>query len=367
MINVTRTDLPELEALLPYLERIWEKNWVTNDGEFLRELESRLASYLGISELAVVSNGTQALHLAVKVLGLEGEVITTPFTFATTTNVLVWEGLTPVFADIDPRTLCIDPEDVRRKITPETSAILGVHVYGNPCDIKALESIARENELALVFDAAHAFGVEYEGRPVFECGDISATSFHATKVYNTIEGGAVISTDASLLQSVKDMRNHGIVSEEEVVLPGTNAKMSEVLAAVGLCNLDEIDDRISARQARYEAYKELLGDVEGVSFQEVVASRYNYSYMPVLFSEGADRDRACSALLAEDVKARKYFCPLTSDFSFVKEMRDGSADLGIPTAEDVARRVLCLPLYPSLPMEDLERIARIVRKAEGCD
>lgn len=360
MINVTRTDLPDLEKLLPYLEKIWESNWVTNDGQFLRELESRLCSRLGIDEIAVVSSGSQALHLALKALGLKGSVITTPFTFATTTNVLVWEGLDPVFADIDPETYCIDPEDVGRRITGDTCAILGVHVYGNPCDVEALTGIARDNGLALVFDAAHAFGVELGGRSLYDYGDASAASFHATKVFNAIEGGAVTAADPSVLQAVRDMRNHGIVSEESVVLPGTNAKMSEILAAVGLCNLDTIDEKISARRSLYEAYLERLGGIEGLSFQRVVSGRHNYSYMPVLFRDEGARDRASAALMTRGVKARKYFYPLTSDFSY---MSGRARPEDTPNARDVAGRVLCLPLYPALCVEDVDMITRVVKES----
>jgi len=363
MINVTKTDLPDLEKLMPYLEKIWASNWVTNDGEQLKSLERRLEEYLGVDRLAVVSNGTLALHLVIKSLALEGSVVTTPFTFATTTNALVWEGLRPVFADIDPRTFCIDPSDVRRKMTPDVSAILAVHVYGNPCDVHGLAAISQEYGVPLIYDAAHCFGVEFEGHTVLDFGDASTLSFHATKVYNTMEGGAVASPDEAILQAVMDMRNHGIVSEERVVLPGTNAKMSELHAAVGLCNLEEIDKKIAARRRIYEAYLDSLSAVEGLSFQELVASRYNYAYMPVMFSGPAARDSVCAALLSNGY-GREVFCA-AHDRVRIHQQRARREGHAIPNALDVAGRILCLPLYPDLDLEDFNTIVDVVKNGEG--
>ena len=366
MINVTRSDLPDLDKLLPYLQRIWASNWVTNNGEHLRLLESRLSEHLRVDEVIVVSSGTVALQLAIRALGLTGSVVTTPFTFATTTNVLVWEGIEPIFADIDPRTYCIDPKDVRRKITGDTSAILAVHIYGNPCDVDALAAIADEQGLKLIYDAAHAFDVEYDGHSVLEYGEASAISFHATKVFNTMEGGAVVSRDLGVQQAVKLMRDHGIESEERVVVPGVNAKMSEVLAAVGLCNLEDIDENIAARRSIYEAYRERLDEVVGLSFQELKASKYNYSYMPVLFEGTAERDEVHDALVANGIKPRKYFSPLTVEFDYMKkEGIDPAERYGIPNAVDIAGRILCLPLFPSLAMDGFEKILRIVRNPKN--
>lgn len=362
MINVTRTDLPALDRFIVRLKKIWENNWVTNDGELVRELEASLCSYLGVGQIALVSNGTQALHLAVKALRLRGSVITTPFTFAATTNVLVWEGLEPVFADINAGTLCIDPGDVRRKVREDTSAILGVHVFGNPCDIESLASIAREFGLALVFDAAHAFGVEHGGRSVYQYGDVSTASFHATKVYNTIEGGALFSPHPDVIRAAKNLRNHGIASEESVVLPGTNAKMSEVHAAAGLCNLEVIDEKIFARRILCETYRERLSGIEGLAFQKVTSSKHNYAYMPVLFRDRAVRDRVSTALLQSGVKARKYFYPLASEFSYMSGRR-GCDPTETPNAMDAAARILCLPLYPSLTEAELDMIVRVVGEA----
>lgn len=277
MINVTKADLPPLEKYMECLRKIWANRWLTNDGEYVQLLEKQLEEYLRVKNLALLSNGTVALQIALKALGAKREVITTSFTFAATTNVILWEGLTPVFADIDPETYNIDPYDVERKISDSTSAILAVHVYGNPCYVKELREIADKHGLRIIYDAAHAFAVEYEDQPVLNYGDISTLSFHATKVFNTIEGGAVIVNDENLIQKIKLMRNHGFCSEEEVVIPGTNAKMNEFQAAMGLCNLENIDQKIQLRRTLYEYYKEKLSAIKGIEFQKIIASRYNYS------------------------------------------------------------------------------------------
>jgi dTDP-4-amino-4,6-dideoxygalactose transaminase len=263
MINVTRTDLPNLERYIQYLREIWSSNWVTNDGDLVRLLESRLAEYLGTGPVAAVSTGTAALQLALRALGIDGEVITTPFTFVATTNSIIWEGLTPVFADIDPETFCLDPGSVAKKISRRTGAILAVHIFGNPCNVRELESLATSRGVALIFDAAHAFGVQVSGRPVIDFGDASCLSFHATKVFSTIEGGAVRASDEQVMDRVRTMRNHGIVSEEDVLLAGTNSKMNEFEAAMGLCNLEGIDERIEARKRLSDEYKLKLGEVRG--------------------------------------------------------------------------------------------------------
>jgi dTDP-4-amino-4,6-dideoxygalactose transaminase len=346
-----------------YLQRIWASSWVTNDGEHLKLLEKELSDHLGVPEVVVVSSGTMALQLAIRALGLSGSVITTPFTFATTTNLLAWEGLKPVFADIEHDGYCIDPADVERKITEDTSAILAVHVYGDPCDVEALAVVAKKHGLRLIYDAAHAFDVEYDGRSLLDYGDASAMSFHATKVFNTMEGGAVVAGGRAVSQAVKDMRNHGIISEERVVAPGINAKMSEVLAAVGLCNLEDIDEKIASRRKIYEAYKEQLADVPGISFQKLRASKYNYAYMPILFDRRERRDATHDVLVAQGIKPRKYFYPLTVDFDYLK-VDDPAGFYGIPVAVDIAERILCLPLFPTLQQEDFERIIRIVRSID---
>jgi dTDP-4-amino-4,6-dideoxygalactose transaminase len=360
MINVTKSSLPELEKYVEYLKKIWSTRILTNDGEFVQSLERKLDEYLNVRNLVLVSNGTLALQIALKALDLEGEVITTPFTFAATTNVILWEGLTPVFADIDPETFNIDPQKVEEKISEETSAILAVHVYGNPCYVQALQKIAKRHGLRLIYDAAHAFGVEYNDQPVLNYGDISCLSFHATKVFNTIEGGAMVAKDPALVERLRLLRNHGIKSEEEVVVPGINAKMNEFQAAMGLCNLPNIDERIQQRRMICECYREELS--EHVTLQRIIASKYNYSYMPVCFENAEKRDQIYSELVKNGVKPRKYFYPLTVNFDYFKvENSDLVKKYDLECAFDISNRILCLPLYPDLGAENARRIANIIQ------
>jgi dTDP-4-amino-4,6-dideoxygalactose transaminase len=362
MITVTKADLPPIEKYFEYLRKIWANHWLTNDGEFVQLLGTRLEEYLGVKNLVLVSNGTVALQLALKALELKGEVITTPFTFAATTNVLLWEGLIPVFADIDPETYNIDPRKVEEKITDKTSAILAVHVYGNPCYMKELQSIAERHNLKVIYDAAHAFGVECEGKSIACFGDASTLSFHATKVFNTIEGGAVVANDNRIVETLKLMRNHGIKSETEVVLPGTNAKMNEFQAAMGLCNLDFVDESISSRKVLHERYVERLSGLP-VAFQKIVASKYNFSYMPVLFESSAERDSVYSFLSERGIKPRKYFFPLTVNFDYFKKAEvDLVEKYGLENAERIADRILCLPLYPSLEVSKVDFIASLIEE-----
>ncbi len=363
MINVTKSDLPDLEKYVQYLRRIWSSNWLTNDGEFVQLLRAKLEDHLRVRNLVLVVNGTLALHLALRALEVKGEVITTPFTFSTTTNVILWEELTPVFADIDPQTFNIDPKAVESKITERTGAILATHVYGNPCDVEGLQRIADAHNLKIIYDAAHAFGVEYKNQSVLNYGDISTLSFHATKVFNTIEGGGIVAENKELVGKLRLLGNHGIKSEEEVLLPGTNAKMNEFQAAMGLCNLENLDERIRLRRRLYERYKEKLGDSKNVKFQKVVASKYNYIYMPVCFDSIEKRDEIYLELLRNGIKARKYFFPLTVNFDYFK--REG-IDLvekhGLRKGADIANRVLCLPLYPDLEIAAVDSIVSIIKR-----
>jgi dTDP-4-amino-4,6-dideoxygalactose transaminase len=364
MIYVTRSDLPEFNEYVEYLKRIWASRCLTNDGEFVQSLRQELKSFLKIKDLVIVSNGTLAIQLAFRALNLtgKGEVITTPFTFAATTNVILWEGLTPVFADIDPETFNLNPIDVEKKITSKTRAILAVHVYGNPCYVKELEAIAEKYNIRLLFDAAHAFGVDYDKQSVLNFGDVSTLSFHATKVFNTIEGGAIIAKDEKLYEQLRLMINHGIKSEIEVILPGTNAKMNEFQAALGLCNLKILEEKISLRRSIYERYKANLSKIPGLKFQKIVASRYNYSYMPVCFKSKEQRDRIYNVLLENSIKARKYFYPLTVDFDYFKKdkpqyiIRKGN----LRNSETIADQILCLPLYPDLEISVVDKIIYIV-------
>ena len=360
MITVTRPDLPPLEEYIRYLKRIWANRWLTNNGEFVQLLEKRLKEYLKSKYLVIVSNGTLALQLALKAFDLKGEVITTPFTFAATTNVILWEGLRPVFADIDQHTFNIDPNDVEQKITNKTCAILGVHVYGNPCQVEKLQEIAQKHGLKLLFDGAHAFGVEYKNQSVLKYGDASTLSFHATKAFNTIEGGAIAVQDKEFFERLQLLRNHGIKSEEEVVIPGTNAKMNEFQAVMGLCNLQNVEERILQRKKIYEYYKGKLS--EYASFQKITASKYNYAYMPVCFRSLEKRDRIYSELLKNGIKTRKYFYPLTTDFDYFKRGKKNLVkNCNLKRARDISNRVICLPLYPDLEMKNVERIVKIIK------
>ena len=356
MINVTKTELPPLEKYIEYLQTIWSSSWITNDGPLVQLLEQRLQEHLGVEHLIAVANGTMALHCALKVLRLKGEVITTPFTFAATTNAILWENLVPVFADIDSETFNLDPDDVERNITDKTSAILAVHIYGNPCYTEQLQEIADTLHLRLIYDAAQAFGVEYKNRPVLNNGEISTLSFHATKVYHTAEGGAIVSDDDQIVEELKLMRDHGIKSEQEVTIPGTNAKMNELQAAMGLCNLESIEKHVERKKKIYEHYKKRLNSTE-VRFQKIVASKYNYSYMPLCCENSEKKERLLLELLKIGIKPRQYFYPLTVNYAYFNHNRDHVADRNnLKNAIDVSRQVLCLPSYPSHDMKIIDTI-----------
>lgn len=360
MITTTRPDLPPLEEYVEYLKRIWASNWLTNDAEHVRLLKRKLTEYLQVKDLVLVSNGTLAIQLALRGLDIKGEVVTTPFTFPATTNAILWERLTPVFADIEPETFNIDPREVEKRITEKTSAILAVHVFGNPCYVKELQEIAQKHDLRLIYDAAHAFDVEYENQSVLNYGDLSTLSFHATKVFHTIEGGAIIGKDEKLTEKLSLMRDHGIKSEKQVALVGTNAKMNEFQAVMGLCNLEYVREKIQQRKRLYEYYKRELSQY--VKFQKITASRYNYSFMPVCFEDAEERDRVYSKLRMNGIEPRKYFFPLTANFDyFKKEGVDLVRKYHLGKASDIASRILCLPLYPDLETTDVDRVIEMTR------
>ena len=353
MTTVTRTDLPDFDLYVSRIRQLWDSRWISNDGPFLRGLEEGIGTHLGINgKVVAVTNGTVALQIALMSMGIRGDVITTPFTFSATINALIWAGITPVFADIKPDTYCIDPASVVQKITEKTTAILAVHVYGNPCDVYTLEKIAKDYGLKLVFDAAHAFGVEYDGISVLNFGHASTMSFHPTKVFHTVEGGAIVSSDEDVIRKSRLLRNHGIVSEDVVEMAGTNAKMDEFRAIMGICNLETVNSAIERRGVLYSAYMSRLGG--SVVFQNLTASRHNHIYMPVLFETEAIRNLVYRILLENGVHARKYFYPVVTDFNYITSTDD------TPVARDVAKRVLCLPLYPELDEKDVGRIADIV-------
>ncbi len=362
MITVTKSTVPPLEQYVEFLKKIWDTHWLTNDGELVQSLGRKLEEYLKVKNLVLVSNGTAAMQIALRALDIKGEVITTPFTFAATTNVLLWERLTPVFADIDRETYNINPEDVEKKITDKTSAILAVHVYGNPCYVKQLQEIADRYNLKVIYDAAHAFGVKYEDQPIACYGDISTLSFHATKVFNTIEGGAIVAKNEDIIENLQLMRNHGIKSETQVVLPGINAKMNEFQAAMGLCNLDSVEEAIRSRKKLYERYIERLSSLP-LSFQKVIASKYNFSYMPILFDSEEERDSVFSMLIQKGIKPRKYFYPLTVNFDYFKNQKNDLVNkYSLVNASTVANRILCLPLFPSLEVSTVDYISSLIEE-----
>jgi len=364
MINVTKVELPSLSSYKKYLDKIWEMAWVTNNGACVKKLKTELEEYLKIKNLVLVTNGTLAIQLPLKVLGLRGEVITTPFTFVATTNAVLWEGSTPIFADIDSKTFNINPEDVEKKITDKTVAILAVHVYGNPGSLEALAKIAKKHEIKLIYDAAHAFGVEYKNKPILSFGDISTLSFHATKVFNTIEGGAIVCKRKRDAEKMESIRNFGIIEyQDEIESPGINAKMNEFCAAMGLCNLKSIDSKINNRRQLYELYQEKLGSKQDVTFQKITASKYNYSYMPVLFKDNKQRDNIAKELTSRKIAPRKYFFPLTYNYKFWKNQRGTIPNC--PTAENISSRVLCLPIYSTLKKTSVKTICSII--SEHCN
>jgi dTDP-4-amino-4,6-dideoxygalactose transaminase len=356
---VTRPSLPPYHEYLRYLKRIWRTRVLTNNGPFAAKFEADLAAYTGAAHVDVVANGTLALQLAIKTVFRPGSVvITSPFTFPATTTALLWEGMTPLFVDIDPATLNLDPELVKQRLGGRVDGILSVHVFGNPAGSEAVAALGRQFGFPVVFDAAHAFGIAARGRNLLERGDASTLSFHATKSFHTFEGGAVVSRSERISRKVRLLRNFGIVSEEEVKLPGINAKMNEMQAAMGLLNLRYIDRWIRARKRRYELYRDLLSSNEEVSFQRLELSQHNFTYMPVIFRTRRLRDRVSVILARHRIRARKYFYPLTSRPSFARRF----ATAPLPIAEATSQRILTLPIYPDLPLAEVRRISTIVLK-----
>ena len=353
MIPVTKSYLPNKEKYKAYIDQIYASGWLTNNGVLLQELESRLADYLGVKNIILVSNGSLALQLAYKALNLTGEVITTPFSFAATTSTLAWEGLTPVFADINPQTFNMDPANIEPLITKQTSAIVPVHVFGNPCEVEAIQSIAERHNLKVIYDAAHAFGSQYKDQSVLNYGDISTLSFHATKLFHTIEGGAVITNYDELANKVRLMINFGIANPTQINSVGTNAKMNEFEAAMGLCILDEIETVKAGRQQVWLSYqKELEGRVEFQRWNE--HGENNFSYAPVLFKSEAELLVAEAKLKENNILPRRYFYPSldTLDYLNSKQICSGS--------RHIASRILCLPIYPKFNVEDQNKVIKIV-------
>ena len=354
MIPVTKPFLPPLEDYKIYLEGVWKREWLTNMGPLASQLEMDLKDYLKVQHLLYVTNGTVALQMAIKALDLKGEIITTPFSFVATTSSIVWEGCTPVFVDIDRDSLNIDATQIEAAITDKTSAILATHVYGNPCDVVEIERIAKKHNLKVIYDAAHAFGVEIDGKSIFEFGDISTCSLHATKLYHSVEGGLVITTDPEILKKLASIRNFGISGHETFSELGLNGKNSEFHAAMGLCNLPNVPDIIAARKEIFDNYDSFL-NWEILSKPKISPYiEYNYAYYPVVFPSEKVLRKVQEALAAEQIIPRRYFYPSLNTLAFMPK------SMSCPVSEDMSERVLSLPLYVGLPLPDVERISKII-------
>jgi len=353
MVNVTQTYLPPLEDYIGYLQGIWERGHVTNNGPLVRELEEKLKIYLGVKHLFFVSNGTIALQIAIKALSLQGEIITTPFSYVATTSSIVWEGCQPVFADIDPETLNIDPEQIEHNITAKTTAILATHVYGYPCDVFRIQKIASDHGLKVIYDAAHAFGVKYQGKSILNYGDISTLSFHATKLFHTIEGGAIVTDDDQLARKIAYMRNFGHKGTEEFWGLGINGKNSEFHAAMGLCILPKVPEIISRRKIISEFYDNTLA-THGIKRPAFPATlQYNFGYYPIVLSSEDKLTFLMGSMNARQIFPRRYFYPALNTLPYLPETK-------MPVSENIASRVLCLPFYEGLEKESQKVICDII-------
>lgn len=364
MIPVTKPYLPSREKLNKYIDGIYERAWLTNDGPLVQELTRRLEAYLGIENLLLVSNGTLALQIAYRALGVSGpypqgqpEVITTPFTFVATASSLKWEGIQPVFVDIDPDTWCLDPKNIEAAISPNTRAILPVHVFGNACDVESIDAIAREHNLKVIYDAAHAFGVTYKGESVLKYGDAATLSFHATKLFHTGEGGAIVFKRKDDLERAKRMINFGI-GPESIGALGINAKMNELQAAMGLCVLDEMEGNLQARESIWKYYESQLEGVVQLQKHECDLS-YNFSYFPAVFETEKEAMLAVNKLKENAVVARRYFYPSLDAVDILGAKHKG------PVSRDIASRILCLPLYTALERVDQAKIIALIKETVG--
>lgn len=362
-VFVTQPHLPPLQEFIPYLEEIWSSKVLTNCGPFHEQLEQALCEHLGVEHLALFANGTLALVTALLSLRISGEVITTPYSFVATSHSLLWNGIKPVFVDIDPKTLNIDPEKIEAAITPHTTAIMPVHCYGHPCDVDAIQKIADTYNLKVIYDAAHAFGVQCHCGSVLNHGDLSVLSFHATKVFNTFEGGAIVCPDIKTKVRIDQLKNFGHVGEVNVVAPGINGKMSEFNAALGLLQLKYIDDAIARRRIIDATYRERLREVQGIhclgDSGEMVA---NYAYFPILVNNDypISRDDLYQAMKDRGIYPRRYFYPLISEFPMYRGLPSAHRD-NLPHATEAARKVLCLPIYPDLPLGVVDEICGLIR------
>lgn len=365
LITVTSPLLPDLSELVKSLEQIWKYKWLTNCGPFHQKLEVELCEYLKVKHLSLFTNGTLPLITALQALHITGEVITTPYSFVATTHAIWWNGLKPIFVDVDPVTCNINPEKIEEAITPQTTAIMPVHVYGTPCDTERIQAIADKHGLKVIYDAAHAFGVEVNGKSVLEAGDMSTLSFHATKVYNTVEGGALIMHDKETKRYIDYLRNFGFSGETEIVAPGINSKMDEMRAAYGLINLKQANAAIEFRRQVAMWYRDALKDVKGISYlNDMPNVRHNYAYFPIFVDAdvyGMTRDELYAKMKAGNVLGRRYFYPLISNLAVYRSL-ESAAPSHLPVANKIADSVICLPMYAGLTKEEAERVvAQIVQ------
>lgn len=362
IIPVTQPFLPELKEFLPYLEEIWNNKLLTNNGPFHQQLEAELGDYLGVNHVSLFNNGTIALITALQAMRVQGEVITTPYSFVATSHSIVWNGLEPVFADVKPGTFNIDPAKIEAAITPKTTAIMPVHCYSEPCDVEAIQKIADNYGLKIIYDAAHAFGVKYKKESLLNWGDLSILSFHATKVFNTFEGGAIISPDAKTKQRVDRLKNFGIADEVTVTAPGINGKMSEINAAFGIVQLKHIDKAIEIRKKIDSRYRSLLRNVEGLTiYTNNQHTNSNYSYFPILIEDGyrLTRDELYQKLKENNIFSRRYFYPLISNMPMYRGL-DSSIKGNLPIANELANKVLCLPIYTDLLEDEQDEIISLI-------
>lgn len=366
-ITVTSPLLPNENEFSELLKEVWKSKWITNNGHFHKKLEAALAEYLKVPYISLFTNGTLPLLTALQALRVSGEVITTPYSFVATTHSIWWNGARPVFVDIDPKTGNIDPNRIEAAITPRTTAIMPVHVYGKPCDTSRIQEIADKYGLKVIYDAAHAFGVEVNGESILNAGDLSTLSFHATKVYNTVEGGALVMHDEKMKQRIDYLKNFGFAGETEVVGPGINSKMDEIRSVYGLLNLRQVDDAIETRHQIAIYYRNALRTIEGISFwDDMPGVKHNYSYFPVFVDTdkyGMTRDELYYLMKSHNVLGRRYFYPLISEFSTYRGLPSANPD-NLPEAHRMANTVICLPMHHELEAEDLNRVLDIIINKE---
>lgn len=364
-ITVTSPLLPSLDDFSTMLKDVWASKWITNNGQFHRQLEKELAEYLKVPYISLFTNGTLPLITALQALRITGEVITTPYSFVATTHSLWWNGIKPVFVDVDPSNCGLDPNKIEAAITPKTTAIMPVHCYGKPCDVDAIQSIADKYGLKVIYDAAHAFGVEINGKSILNAGDLSTLSFHATKVYSTVEGGAMVMHDEETKQRIDYLKNFGFKNETTVVAPGINSKMDEIRAVFGLLSLKKVDDAIAARQKVAQQYRNALRDVPGITFfDDMEGVRHNYGYFPIFIDGdefGMSRDELYFKMKEANVLGRRYFYPLISEFSTYRGLPSAAPE-NLPVAHRLANSVLCLPMHHELSEDDIARVLKFFAK-----